>query len=645
VKKLLVFAILLINLTINLFAQDFPGSSGTDAPPVSGGKHFKHIATSATLSGNWTTIDNAATNGKPDAKLFITHNYGLYNNHVSGLWYNSGTSKWTIFNQDSGVVPIVVNSEYNIWVADESKSVVFQHTARPSNIISNWTVITNPATDGNPNLRILVTQILIDTAGNKYNNHEIGVWYNGSKWSIFNEDLSAMPDGASFNILVLDEVNSFVQTATSGNIVVASTEIDNPFLNNNPNALVYITQNWNPGGVGNVYNTSKVGTYYSSTSKKWTIFNEDYANMVENSKYNVYFGSPYFVHRSDSSNSVPNLTYFDNPIINNDPAAFIFAIHNWNPLGSGTVVYNKRLGVYYYNTVWSIFDEDGTPVPAGVYFNVAIAPKTDSVFLHATTPSNITSNYTIIDNPLLNGNANAKILLQPRYITSYNNKTVGLWYNGSKWTIFNEDGSQMDTLKDFNVWLLNDNMSFTHTVDSASMSYSAVYSIIDNPLTNNNPDANILITPILKSSGYFDHIIGVWYSAGLSKWLLYIEDGVTEFTSGIKYNIYVANASGLPTSVDEENNPAVVNNFELQQNYPNPFNPTTQIRFSLAEQSQVTLKVYNVLGKEIATLVNDVKGAGVHQVSFDGTGLASGVYFYTLQADKLTQTHKMILIK
>jgi len=198
--------------------------------------------------------------------------------------------------------------------------------------------------------------------------------------------------------------------------------------------------------------------------------------------------------------------------------------------------------------------------------------------------------------------------------------------------------------KDFNVWLLNDNRSFVHNVDSASMSIIGSYSILDNPLTNNKPDANILVTALLNDGDYFDHVLGVWYYDVIQKWILYSEDNAS-FAEDLKYNVYVSNPLGLPTSIDEENNSAVVNNFELQQNYPNPFNPTTKIRFSLAEQSQVMLKVYNVLGKEIATLVNDVKGVGVHEVSFDGSGLASGVYFYTLQTGMYTKTRKMILLK
>ena len=645
-KKLLLFVFLFSSIPTLMFSQDFPG---VEAPAVNLGKHFVHIATTSNSTSNWTTIDNPNTNSNPTAKLFIMHNYdasgsGVYNDHVSGLWYNTGTSMWTIFNEDFGIVPIVENSAYHILVADETQSTVFQHTATPSNITSNWTVLSHPELDGNPNARILVTQILIGSAGNIYNNREVGVWYTGSNWAIFNQNYDAMPDGASFNVLVLNDDNSILHTATSGNILVATTLIDHPDLNNNPNAIIYVTQNWNGENNPGVFNTSKISTYYFNG--KWSIYNEDHAAMVEGSKYNVYFGSSSFVHKTDATNCIPNITYFDNPLVNRDPDALIFALHNWNPFGTGTSVYDKKLGVYHYNSVWSIFDQEGVPMQEGIYFNVAVAPKTDSAFLHTTTASNIISNYTVIDNPLLNGNPSAKILVQQRYISSWNNVNVGVWYSSgtSKWTIFNEDLSTMLEGKDFNVWLLNDNKSFVHTVDIASTSLTPVYSYIDNPLTNNNPDANILVTSILQNSGYFDHVQGVWYDVSEQKWALYNED-LADYTVGIKYNIYVANSSGIPTAVEEEKNPATVSNFELQQNYPNPFNPTTQIRFSLPEQSQVTLKVYNILGKEIATLVNDVKSAGVHEINFDGSGLASGVYFYTLQTGKFTQTHKMILMK
>lgn len=632
------FLLIFLFLTNISFTQEAPGTRGVESPSISSGKHFVHIATAGNSTANYTSMDNPNTNGNPNAKLFITHNYGVYNNHVTGLWYNSGASKWTIFNEDPGNVPIVENSTYNVLVADETQSAVFQHTARPSNISGNWTVLSHPDLDGNPNARILVTQIIISPEY-LYNNREIGVWYDGSHWAIFNENLDAMPDGASFNVLVLSEDNSILHTAVLGNMQGSTTKIDHPALNNNPNAIIYVTQNWSPNFV---YNTQNVSTYYNGT--QWTIYNENNSIMVENSSYNVYIGATSFVHKTVLENISVDLTLFDNPLINKDPGAFIFALHNWNPYGVGTSTLDKKLGVFYDSNLWGVFNQDASAMPENLYFNLAVAPKTDSAFLHSTTASNITANYTTIDNPLLNGNPNAKILVQPIYISSYNNVNVGLWYNGSKWTIFNENNAAMTAGKDFNVWLLNDNKSFVHNVDSTSISYSNVYSILDNPLTNNNPDANILVTPRLNSGAYFDHVLGVWYYDTIGKWILYTEDG-TPFTLGLKYNVYVSNSLGIPTSIEEENNPATVSNFDLQQNYPNPFNPTTQIRFSLAEQSQVTLKVYNVLGKEIVTLVNDVKSAGVHEIGFDGSGLASGVYFYTLQAGKFTRTNKMILIK
>jgi photosystem II stability/assembly factor-like uncharacterized protein len=108
--------------------------------------------------------------------------------------------------------------------------------------------------------------------------------------------------------------------------------------------------------------------------------------------------------------------------------------------------------------------------------------------------------------------------------------------------------------------------------------------------------------------------------------------------------IYSANITSL-TPLSAQTNAPVANAFRLLQNYPNPFNPTTIIQYQLPVASTVSLKVYDALGREVATLVNERKNAGVHQVEFRATNLASGTYFYRLQAGQFVETKKMILIK
>ena len=85
--------------------------------------------------------------------------------------------------------------------------------------------------------------------------------------------------------------------------------------------------------------------------------------------------------------------------------------------------------------------------------------------------------------------------------------------------------------------------------------------------------------------------------------------------------------------------------FSLEQNYPNPFNPVTSIQYVVGSQSYVTLKVFDVLGNEVATLVNEQKPAGTYEVEFDATNQPSGIYFYNLKAGSFVETKKMILIK
>jgi probable HAF family extracellular repeat protein len=101
----------------------------------------------------------------------------------------------------------------------------------------------------------------------------------------------------------------------------------------------------------------------------------------------------------------------------------------------------------------------------------------------------------------------------------------------------------------------------------------------------------------------------------------------------------------LSTSVEYELFDNIPEEFYLQQNYPNPFNPATVIKFALPERSLVSLKVYDIIGREIATLINEERNAGWYEQSFDAAQLASGIYIYRLSADSKVFSKKMMLIK
>jgi len=118
-----------------------------------------------------------------------------------------------------------------------------------------------------------------------------------------------------------------------------------------------------------------------------------------------------------------------------------------------------------------------------------------------------------------------------------------------------------------------------------------------------------------------------WYILSASVWVEAI----------VKYNTVL--------SIGNNENTDIPLTFILNQNYPNPFNPETEIMFSLPEDSKVILTVYNILGQVMATLVNDQMEAGNHSIRWNGSHLASGVYFYQIQAGTFTATKRMVLMK
>jgi hypothetical protein len=121
-----------------------------------------------------------------------------------------------------------------------------------------------------------------------------------------------------------------------------------------------------------------------------------------------------------------------------------------------------------------------------------------------------------------------------------------------------------------------------------------------------------------------------------------IGDSLAEVYAGLdSVNLwYTGVISGI-----KQNNYFIPANYKLFQNYPNPFNPSTTISFSIAKQEHINLKIYNILGEVVTTLVNEVRGPGNYSIRFDSHGLSSGIYFYELTTSSFRDVKKMIILK
>jgi hypothetical protein len=155
-----------------------------------------------------------------------------------------------------------------------------------------------------------------------------------------------------------------------------------------------------------------------------------------------------------------------------------------------------------------------------------------------------------------------------------------------------------------------------------------------NHLYNNAWDTLVTKTPgniSVKKGDKFKELIGVFFY---------------EFS---EYKLIPRKADDFvgytPITTDVKVNNGIVKNYALLQNYPNPFNPTTTIKFSIPNAGATTLKVFDVLGREVRTLLNEQKNAGSYSVQFDMKNLSSGVYFYRLQSGNFVESKKMILMK
>ena len=232
----------------------------------------------------------------------------------------------------------------------------------------------------------------------------------------------------------------------------------------------------------------------------------------------------------------------------------------------------------------------------------------------------------------------------------------GTWYNI---TFASTDSAFLDVSYDGNAssitMVLDLNGNVFGGSDPAPVTLTGTYDQYSFNLTGSGaPYGNIVLTgsgaglvyadlPNVQNSSIDSAVIaGSYNSTNIDLVYLIYFTGSSDTANGV-INLVKDNA----TAVQATNvNP---NEYRLYQNYPNPFNPTTDITFSLAQESHVQINIYNVIGEKVRTLLNDNLSAGIHQVRFNtgsnGNSLASGVYFYTIETPNYKAVKKMILMK
>jgi len=157
-------------------------------------------------------------------------------------------------------------------------------------------------------------------------------------------------------------------------------------------------------------------------------------------------------------------------------------------------------------------------------------------------------------------------------------------------------------------------------------------------LSNNNTLTGDTIQGAIRQSITLQRATGKWGTHRQVQW-------AAQADSSLYYSPGKHAETATSTGVVEQRDGLFPSGFQLGQNYPNPFNPSTVIDFSLANESAVTLKVFNCLGQEVATVLDRTMGAGQFFVNFDASQLSAGVYLYSLKAGQNTQTKRMILLK
>ena len=530
------------------------------------GRGFLQNSIGDTIAGQVSLIDAPVLNQNA-AKSFIATpvlNPGdittPYHNHPMGAYYSSLFSRWSVFNEDS--VAMVSGPAFNVFTPAVS-STSFTHTALVGNVSNNLTRLDHAATNALPNAYVFALPVFNPggvTAGDGYYPHRVGVYYEPSstRWGIYNEDELNVSLNSAFFVYVANPASDVVykHITTSGNVTANYTILDHPMLNGNPNAVVNVQHIWT-----NTYLNETVGVWYSPSRGRWTIYNNSSTLMKTGQAFNVLIvpnKSDTFVYKALASRILPDINdhvlRIDHSLLDGNPNAQVYVTHNWNPQGDANHIIDIHpLGVLYAQGHWNIYHTDFEAIPVGATYNVYINyPQLNAYSVESWAVNTVVST-TTLNHPALNSKS-AGVFIETQnfnpgegvYGWTYGYSTEA-YYSGGRWSIRRAAGPEfkadVNFHQGFNV-LIPDRNRFIHirTDGNSPISYDTC---IDNPLTNNRPDAVVFVTandtPLGITVPAEDSTLGVFYFVTWNKWCIYTED-LSAIASNTAFNVFVGDA-------------------------------------------------------------------------------------------------------
>ena len=345
------------------------------------GTSFVHSVDAGNAFGASTRLDHPLLNDRPEVAPQITALWnpggvgGVYDARYHALEYNPIDGRWWL-RGTPGDVP--AGASYVVYVPPAPAHAQV-HTADLANTASHQSEVSHPHMGNTQAPIVFESQSL--AGGAPSNPHATGIWFAGNSQVLFNQDQAAWPlDAASHVFRAPSGRDAFVHVSGPPYDSGPASRLDHWRTVGHPEAIVFVTQKWNPGGALGGFNDQGVGVFYDGAASDWSVYQTDFSSMPDGRGFNVYVappGSDAFVHVADAGNTLGAATTLDHPLLNGQPAATPIVTNNFNPLGSGATFNDHPVAVDYDEASgrWQVVNQDGAAIAPGVGFNVLPLPE------------------------------------------------------------------------------------------------------------------------------------------------------------------------------------------------------------------------------------------------------------------------------